>query len=266
MRVKAARSTIGGAALLGALALAACCYVAPAEGERHKHGNLLVALRGHISPLELSRQALEPVHLSLAAGLRTVDGTLLPRVKRVEIGLPTQGVVSTFGLPTCNVRRLRNATTKRALAVCGDALVGHGTVEAAVVIPGQGAFRIDADLLAFNGPRKDGHRLLLMHAYARQPPTVVVLPFKFERHHGRLGLTIGADLPAALGPWPHLARFKMKLGRNYMFGGRKHTFLRARCPIPPRFTAGFFSLAKVTYTLTDGRRISTAITRGCRAS
>jgi hypothetical protein len=93
---------------------------------------------------------------------------------------------------------------------------------------------------------------------------VVVLPFKFERHHGRLGLTIGADLPTALGPWPHLARFKMKLGRDYRFHGRPHSFLRARCPIPPRFTAGFFSLAKVTYTLIDGRRISIAITRGCR--
>jgi hypothetical protein len=224
----------------------------------------LVALRGRIFPLELSRLAPDPVHLNLAAGLRTADGALLPRVKRVEIGLPTQGVISTRGLPACTVRRLRNATTSRALATCRDALVGRGTVEAAVVIPGQGAFRIHAHLLAFNGPRKKGHRLLLMHAYSRQPPTVVVLPFKFERHHGRLGLTIGADLPAALGPWPHLARFRINLGRTYRFQGRKHSFLRAKCPIPPRFTAGFFSLAKVTYTLTDGRRVSDAITRSCR--
>lgn len=260
-----AGSRRGAAALLLTL-LAALAVASSAGGERHQHGNLLVSLRGHITPLELSRRALDPVHLNLAAGLRTVDGTLLPRVKRVEIGLPTQGVVSTVGLPVCTVRQLRNATPNRALHVCREALVGHGTVEAAVVIPGQGAFRIHAKLLAFNGPRENGHRLLLMHAYARQPPTVVVLPFKFERRKGRLGLTIGADLPAALGPWPHLARFKMKLGRDYRFRGRQRSFLRARCPIPPRFTAGFFSLAKVTYTLTDGRRISTAITRGCRGS
>jgi hypothetical protein len=250
--------------LLGLTVLIAVWSAASAEGERHQRGNLRVALRGHISPLELSRQAPDPVSLNLAAGLRTVDGSLLPRVKRVEIGLPTQGVISTQGLPVCTVRRLRNATRERALAVCRTALLGHGTVEAAVVIPGQGAFRIHANLLAFNGPRKDGHRLLILYAYARRPPTVVVLPFKFERHHGRLGLTIGADLPTALGPWPHLARFKIRLGRNYRFRGRRHSFLRASCPIPPRFTAGFFSLAKVTYTLIDGRRISIAITRGCR--
>ena len=56
----------------------------------------------------------------------------------------------------------------------------------------------------------------------------------------------------------------MTLGRDYRFRGRSHSFLRARCPIPPRFTAGFFSLAKVTYTLLDGRHITIAITRGCR--
>jgi hypothetical protein len=262
--LRAARSKAAGALLLAAVGLAAIWFVAPAEGERVQRGNLMVALRGHISPLELSRQAPDPVNLNLAAGLRTVDGALLPRVKRVEIGLPTQGVISTRGLPTCTVRRLRNTTANRALAVCRQALVGQGTVEAAVVIPGQGAFRIRASLLAFNGPREGGHRLLLLHAYARRPPTVLVLPFRFERHHGRLGLTIGADLPAALGPWPHLARFKMRLGRTYRFRGRNHSFLRAKCPIPPRFTAGFFSLAKVTYTLTDGRQISDAITRGCR--
>jgi hypothetical protein len=249
--------------LSAAIPIAVWC-AASAEGERHQAGNLQVALRGHVTPLELSRRVPGPVDLNLAAGLRTVDGTLLPRVKRVEIGLPTQGVVSTRGLPVCTARSLRNATPARALAVCRSALLGHGSVEAAVVIPGQGAFRIHANMLAFNGPRKDGHRLLILYAYARRPPTVVVLPFKFERHHGRLGLTIGADLPTSLGPWPHLARFKMRLGRDYRFRGRRRSFLRARCPIPPRFTAGFFSLAQVTYTLIDGRRISIAITRGCR--
>ncbi|HET9152951.1 MAG TPA: hypothetical protein VFN85_02405 [Solirubrobacterales bacterium] len=251
------------AALLIAAGIA-IWFAAGAAGERHQAGNLQVALRGHITPLELSRRLPSPVDLNLAAGLRTVDGSLLPRVKRVEVGLPTQGVVSTRGLPVCTVRRLRNATRGRALAVCRPALLGRGTVEAAVVIPGQGAFQIHAHLLAFNGPLEDGHRLLLLYAYARRPPTVVVLPFRFERHHGRLGLTIGADLPGSLGPWPHLARFKMRLGRSYRFHGRRQSFLSASCPIPPRFTAGFFSLAKVTYTLIDGRRISIAITRGCR--
>ena len=235
----------------------------PAPGEQSQRGDLIVALRGEISPLRLSRHEPDPVRLQLAGGLRTVDDTLLPRVRRVEIGLPTKGVISTKGLPTCTVRRLRNATSQRALAACRSALIGHGMVEADVLLPDQRPFQINARLLIFNGPRKNGHRLLLLHGFARQPPTTVVLPFALDRRHGRFGLTIGADLPAALGPWPHLARFEMNLGRTFGHRGSR-SFLSASCPIPPRFTAGFFSLAKITYTLVDGSQVGIAITRGCR--
>jgi hypothetical protein len=264
------RLASGGRAATLLLAVLACALAAaalgpgPAGGERKQSGNLVIALRGQIAPLELSRRKPDPVHLRLAGGLRSVDGGLLPRVKRVEIGLPTKGIISARGLPICTVRKLRNATNNRALRACRPALIGHGMVEADVVLPDQGPFRVHAHLLVFNGPRKDGHRLLLLHGYADSPPTTVTLPFRLERRHGRFGLTIGADLPAALGPWPHLARFDLSLGRRFAYGGRQRSFLSASCPIPPRFTAGFFSLAKVTYTLADGRQVSTAITRGCR--
>jgi len=236
-----------------------------AGGERIQRGNLIVALGGEISPLQLPRRQPDPVHLRLDGGLISADGSLLPRVERVEIGFPTQGVVSTYGLPSCTVQQLRNTTSARATSVCRPALIGDGKIVADVVLPDQGPFQVHAHLLVFNGPLKDGHRLLLLHGYARRPPTTVVLPFKLERRNGRFGITIGANLPAALGPWPHLARFEMNLGRSYLFRGRRRSFLSATCPIPPRFTAGFFSLAKVTYTLAGGRRVSTAITRGCRA-
>jgi len=253
--------------LLSALACALAAMVPGlAGGERIQRGNLIVALGGDISPLQLPRHRPDPVHLRLDGGLISADGSLLPRVDRVEIGFPTQGVVSTRGLPVCTVQRLRNTTTPGALSACRPALIGHGKIVADVVLPDQGPFQVHAHLLVFNGPLKDGHRLLLLHGYARRPPTTVVLPFKLERRNGRFGITIGADLPAALGPWPHLARFEMTLGRRYRYRGRQHSFLGATCPIPPRFTAGFFSLAKVTYTLADGRRVGTAITRGCRAT
>ena len=262
-RAGSRRCTVGVLVLLSvALAIAGG---GAALAERSQRGNLIVALRGKISPLQLSRGRPDPVHLLLAGGLQSVDGSLLPRVNRVEIGFPTKGVVTTYGLPICTVRRLRNSTSAKALAQCRSALIGHGMVEAEVVLPDQGAFLVHAKLLVFNGPRKEGHRLLLLHGYAKKPPTTIVLPFTLVRGKGRFGIEIGADLPAALGPWPHLARFKMTLGRRYEFRRQKRSFLSATCPIPPRFTSGFFSLAQVTYTLADGRRVSRAITRSCRA-
>jgi hypothetical protein len=267
---RSAGSVRSAAAVLSpALAIALATLVllpALAGGERSQRGNLIISLQGGISPLQLARRQPVPIHLRLAGGLKSTDGSLLPRVNRVEIGFPTKGVVSTYGLPTCKVRRLRNATSSDAIAACRPALIGEGTVEADVVLPDQGPFRVHAKLLVFNGPRSDGHRLLLLHGYARKPPTTVVMPFTLTRGNGRFGIKIGADLPAALGPWPHLARFQMDLGRDYAFHGRKRSFLSATCPIPPRFTSGFVSLAQISYSMADGRQLSRAITRSCRAA
>ena len=238
--------------------------VEAASGERSQRGDLIVALQGEVAPLQLPRHESAPVHLHLEGGLLTADGSLLPRVDRVEIGFPAKGVISTRGLPVCTLRQLRNSTSEGALAACRPALIGHGSVVADVLLPDQGVFRIHARLLIFNGPRKHGHRLLLLHGYAPKLPTTVVLPFMLERQRGRFGITIGADLPATLGPWPHLARFTLDLGRRYRFRGRPRSFISASCPIPPIFTEGFVSLARITYTLVGGREVSQAITRRCR--
>jgi hypothetical protein len=261
---RGSRSGRGVAALLLLALLAALTLAAAAGGERSQRGDLIIALRGELSPLQLDRHDPQPVDLQLAGGLESADGSLLPRVDRVEIGFPSKGIVATRGLPVCRIRQLRNATSEGALAACRPALVGHGAVEAAVQLPDQGAFLVHARLLVFNGPIKQGHRLLILHGYALRPPTTVVLPFTLQRRRGRFGIVIGADLPAALGPWPHLARFEMSLGRRYAYKGRERSFLSATCPIPPRFTAGFFSLSQSTYTLSDGRRVSRTITRSCR--
>jgi hypothetical protein len=260
----------GGKAGRALLALVALALVATltaagiAHGERSQSGNLIVSLDGELSPLKLPRDRAAPVSVSLDGGLQTADGALLPRVTEVELGLPGRGVVSTQGLPTCSQRRLRNTTTAEAREVCGGALVGSGRLQADVLLPNQGPFRIHAELLAFNGTA-DGRRAVLMHAFAAKPPTVVVLPFVFRQGSGRFGTALVADLPPTLGPWPHFAHFQMTLGRRYSYRGRGRSYLSASCPVPPRFTAGFFSFAKATFTLLDGSEIGTGIARSCRA-
>ncbi len=254
----------GVAGALAILALLGGLAAGRAQGERSQRGNLIVSLDGGLSPLKLPRHRPAPVAVRLEGGLRTADGTLLPRVTRMELGLPGQGVLSTRGLPVCSQRRLRNAKSAEALAACGPALVGRGRLEANVLVPNQPPFEIHARLLAFNG-RVGRRRAVLMHAYATSPPTVAVLPFLLHRRSGRFGLALVADLPAALGPWPHLAHFEMTLSRSYAYRGRSRSYLSATCPIPRRFTAGFFSFARASFTLADGRQIGTAIPRSCRA-
>lgn len=257
------RAPQGGVAVLALCALA-LLGAGLAHGERTQHGNLIVSLRGDLSPLKLPRDRPAPVAIHIEGGLQTADGTLLPRVTRVELSLPGQGKLSTRGLPVCSQRRLSDATSREALVGCGDALVGSGKLEAEILVPYQAPFTIHARLLAFNGYAR-GQKAVLLHGFSADPPTVVVVPFLIGEGSGRFTTRLVADLPEVLGPWPHFAHFELNLSRRYEYRGESRSYLSASCPIPPRFTAGFFSFARADFTLAGGRRLSTTIARGCRA-
>lgn len=248
-----------------AVAVVTTALAGLAWGERAQYGSLIVSLDGGISPLRLPRQDPAPIALRYDGGLRTSDGSVLPRVVKVEFAVPGQGTLTTRGLPRCNPRQLHGADSRTALDVCRPALLGHGRLQAQVVLPNQQPFRIEAHLLMFNGRPEHGHQVVLMHAYASQPPLWVVVPFVIRHRKGWLGTSMVATLPRSLGPWPHFAHFEMTFSRRYREAGKERSFISASCPIPRRLTAGFFTLTRVTYTLLGGRRVSTAITRGCRA-
>jgi len=249
---------------LGALALFGALGGGLADGERTQRGDLIVSLDGELSPLQLPRDRRAPVAVQVEAGLTTADDSLPPRVTRIELGLPAQGILSTRGLPVCAQRRLHDAKPPEALAACRPALVGRGKLEAAVAVPHQGPFSTRARLLAFNG-RIGGRRAVLLYSYASDPPTVAVVPFLIRPGSGRFGTAMVASLPSALGPWPHLTEFQVTLFRRFAYRGENRSYLSASCPVPPSLTGGFFSMAKITLSLAGGREISTAIARGCRA-
>lgn len=234
-----------------------------ASGERTQHGNLIVSFDGGLAPLTLPRDRPAPVAVRFDGGLRTDDNELLPRVTTIELALPGQGVITTRGLPTCRQKQLRHATTAAAKAACGSALVGHGRLDADILVPNQPPFAIHASLLAFNG-RVGGRTAVILHAFAPDPPTVVVVPFLVHHGSGSSATSLVADLPPSLGPWPHFAHFEITLSRHFTYRGRPRSYLSASCPVPPRFTAGFFS-ARSTYTLLGGRKVGASIVRGCRA-
>src|SRR3954453_8823551 len=157
-----ARRSLGRAlCAVAVLALVVGVAASAARGERIQTGNLILRFDGGLSPLKLPRHRPAPVAVHLEGGLQTTDGTLLPRVTRIELGLPAQGVVSTRGLPTCPLRKLRDAKPPEALAACRGALVGRGRLKAQVRVPNQDPFEIDARLLAFNS-RVDGSRTVLL--------------------------------------------------------------------------------------------------------
>jgi len=248
--------------LLVALAVLASLTAATAHGERAQRGNLIVTLDGGFAPRALPRDRPAPVSVQLKAGLRTTDDTTLPRVTRVELGIPGQGLISSRGLPTCPPRQIRDTTTAKALEACRPALIGSGRMVAQVKIPNQPAFPVRARLLAFNG-RVHGSRAVIVHGIAVRPPTVVVLPFLIHLRPGKFGTVLTAHLPPNLGPWPRFARFEMNFHRRYAYHGRRLSYISASCPVPKRVPFAPFSFAKATFTLADGRQISKGIARSC---
>jgi len=57
----------------------------------------------------------------------------------------------------------------------------------------------------------------------------------------------------------------MTLGRRFYHRGSWHGFLVGSCPLPPRFSSGLLSLARLEFRVQGGRHLKTEIVRTCRA-
>jgi hypothetical protein len=251
--------------LVGAATLCSLCATL-ALGERHQQGHLIVALGGRISPASLPRHRLAPATVFVSSRLSTTDGSTPPRVRRIDLAFAGRSMrFGRHGLPVCPRGRLRNATDAQALAGCGPALVGHGRLEAELLLPHQAPLRVHARLLDFNGRAPGGGLAVLVHAFSARPPSSFVLSFVAHRGGGgAFPTTLTAAMPRSIGAWPHLTGFQMTLGRRFRHGGAVHSYLNASCPAPPHFTAGFLSFARIAYAFPGGRSISDTIVRGCR--
>jgi hypothetical protein len=236
-----------------------------AHGERRQSGNLIVALNGGIAPLALPRQRPAPVSVNLSGRILTEDGSPLPQVKRVTIELAGAGRIFTRGLPVCPRARLRHASSQQAMDRCGPALVGRGSLEAQVLIPHQAPFAIRTRLLAFNGRTVGGRHAIWVHAFTSDPPISLVLPFVVHRGDGAYPIVLVASVPDSVGPLPRLAAFHLNLFRRFSFLGRRHSYISASCPVPPRFTAGFLAFARATYSFGGDREVKIDSVRSCRA-
>jgi hypothetical protein len=250
----------------GVLVLVIGLLAAPVYGERSQSQNLIIYLRGGISPRTLPRDHSRPVSMRLQAGIGTVNSVPLPRVKEIRLELAYRGALDTYGLPTCGRARLRALDTSHAIAACGEALVGTGNLYARVFVPSQAPFGLHARLLAFNGKTPQGRTAIWVLAYSPDPPISFVLPFYVRHQPGPFSTVLVSTVSRDVGPWPHFAHFRVVISRRYSYRGRRHSYLSASCPLPPRFTSGLLSLARATFSITDGPDLDVETVRTCRAN
>jgi hypothetical protein len=234
----------------------------PAGAERAQEGEVIVMINGGIKPRELPRRNPEPVAVFLSGGVRTANGSGIPRVNWIRLELAWRGVMNTKGLAVCPRKRIASTVSRQALALCGDALVGRGKLEAQIYVPNQAPFGVKANMLAFNGKTKAGRPAVWAHAYSTDPPTSFVIPFTVK-HEPRKTILV-TTIRRSVGPWPHVSSFQIKVSRRFRYRGKMQSYLKASCPVPKAFTAGFLSFARATYSFAGGEQIVTESVRSCR--
>ena len=255
------------AALLCLVLIVLATAVQLATAERSGRAGVVVSLDGSISPRSLPRHRLAPVFITISGSIARSASPPLPRLAGLDLAFAGPDGLETAGLPLCPRADLRASELPHALSVCGPALVGRGRLRARVEFPGQQPSDVLARLLAFNGRTSSGDPAiwLLVDPYRPDLPSSFVLPFRLQRGaEGTYGVFLRARISQSLGRWWRLRSFRLTIGRRYRAAGARRSYLNARCPLPPRFHALPFPLARATFHFSPRPVLPVAILRGCR--
>lgn len=240
----------------------------PAHAESDGDGDLLASFDGTLRPSTLPRATRAPVAVRVAGNFKSASGDddHLPQLRTIAVAINRQGRLFDRGLPTCDVASIQPASERAARAICGGAIVGSGHIRLQARLPTQPIAEVKARLLAFNGPHRNGHKLILAQAYARNPPGAFVLVFRISRNEGVFGTVMKTTLPKSARQWAYLTHFDMTLRRTYAYRGRDRSYVSAACEAPPGFDSIVFPFARATYGFFDGRSLEIGVARECRVA
>lgn len=234
-----------------------------ADAEVIQRGNLRVRFDGRMTPRSLPRTGTAPVAVSVGGTITSTDGTVLPQLRRVVIGINRHGRIDATGLPVCRIAQIQPATTRHALRACGRSLVGEGSFSSKIILPEQAPFPSAGTVYAFNGTFR-GSPAILAHIYGTKPaPISFTLPFRIRRGRGTFATTLYASLPHFTGRWGYVTGLRMTLRRRYSYRGRSRSYISAGCPAPAGFPGAVFPLARARYRFADGRQLSSTLVRAC---
>jgi len=243
---------------IAAVASSATAAVFQSEGLR-------ITVLGQVLPFKLPRDRVAPVAVFISGHVGTVNGSLLPQLQKMVVRVNRHGLLRPRGIPTCRIKQIQPGTTGRALANCGDAVIGSGRFWASVVLPEQRPYETRGRLLVFNG-KQHGSPVLFAHIFTSQPfDTSFVITFGIERvDEGPFATRLTADFPRALGSWGFVDRIKLTLRRKFTYRGRQHSYFNASCPAPPGARLTSFVLARASFFFADRNPISMEIPKICK--
>ncbi|WP_300747632.1 hypothetical protein, partial [Pseudomonas sp.] len=126
-RCAARRSRFANRSIVLLLALLApLTIVATSFATVVQEGNLRISISTRLSPYKLPRTGTAPIKAFIAGHVFTADGSVPPQLKRMDIEINRHGRIETEGLPVCPLSKIKATSTEKAIAACGEALVGSG--------------------------------------------------------------------------------------------------------------------------------------------
>lgn len=251
-----------------AVAALLLCAALPAWAEVGQEGTLIGTFDAQLHPNRLPREQASPIAVRVAGDFRDASGDpeRLSQLRQIKVAINRQGRLFDRGLPVCEVRRIQPAREKAARRICGDAIVGSGHITLSAQLSPQPAFPVRANLLVFNGPRRDGAKLIYAQAYAHEPPGAFVLAFRVTEQPGVFGTVLRTTLPRSAQNWAYLTHFDMTLHRTYEYRGQRRSYVSAACSAPSGFDSAVFPFARATYGFAGGKRLSLAVARVCHVA
>lgn len=250
--------------LVASLVLALALAAAVAHAEVVQEGNLRVSFDGNITPHALPRARPAPVAVHLDSSIGTVDGSPPPALRQVSVAVNRAGRVVLAGLPACASGDLEQTSTAAALALCRDALVGHGTFDAQVQFATGPMIPVHGKVLVFNG-RVGKKSALLLHIYNASPVRLTfIVPFTIaHRSDGDFGTVFSARIPHIASNRGYVTDLRITLRRRYAYAGKRRSVFSANCAAAPGFPGAVFTLARATFSFENGKRLTSTLTRDC---
>lgn len=209
----------------------ALATAATASALKFEIGGTSVSATASITPPELPARGNAPVDITSVVRVKAADGSVPPALSKIVFNIDKNGTVDTEGLPVCTLAKLAGTTPRVARKRCAGAIVGKGTGQAAVELPGQALTRIESPLTLFNAPPQDGRPVLIAHAYETLPvPKTVLVPFEVERiQHGRYGFRVEIQLPEIAEGYGAATLAEATVGKTWKRGGKTVGYTNAHC-------------------------------------
>jgi hypothetical protein len=230
------------AILLGACALGAAGAGATALVETKE---VRIEVNAAFQPRDLPVKKFAPVKFSGFLEVAKPGGGQPPALDQIVLDFDRDGRLDVAGLPTCAPESIAQASVEEARRICRGAIVGTGKIDVLVALPFTGNLvPTGSALTLFNGPRLEGKPTVVVHAQTTVPATqTYAFTVPIEKRPGEFRYRVTADIPPLAGGYGAITKISVTIGRRYEAGGKRRSYVAARCSDHILRSHGAFSFA-----------------------